>query len=234
MTEVRSGSVALAKTVSSYRNVRRGSYLMLPYCMTAGMLLKWFKDHFCAEESRAAREAGRSVYALLDEQARAVPPGCDGLIVLPYLAGSSLPHCNPRARGVFFGVGLETTKAHFIRAILEAVAFMLRENIELLERAGKTPVTQLCSLGGGAGSPLWLQIKADVTKRPIAVPAQCESTSLGAAMLAAAAMGCFASLEDAAAQCRQETTWIYPQKDCAYDAAYKKYCRLLARLDDLF
>lgn len=220
--------------VTVYRNVRRGAYLMLPYCMTAGMLLKWFKDQFCAEETRAAHASGESVYALLDKAAETVAPGCGGLIALPYLAGSSLPHSNPRARGVFFGVGLETTKAHFIRAILEAVAFMLRENLELLERAGGTPVTQICSLGGGAGSRLWLQIKADVTNRPIAVPAQRESTSLGAAMLATAAIGRYSSLESAAAQCAQGTTWIYPQAERQYDAVYEKYCRLLTRLDDLF
>lgn len=223
-----------ALRITVYRNVRGGSYLMLPFCMTAGMLLKWFKDNFCIEEMREARESGENVYALLDREASAVPPGCGGLITVPYLAGASLPHRNPRMRGAFFGVGLETTKAHMIRSILEAVAFMLRENLELLECIGQTQITQIRSLGGGACSSLWLQIKADITKRPITVPAQSESTSLGTAMLAAVAVGRFSSLEEAAVHCCRETLWVYPQLDCSYDAAYRNYQQLLAQLDNLF
>lgn len=220
--------------VTVYRHVKKGLYLMMPFCMTAGMFLKWFKDGFCGEELAEAERRGVSVYDVLNEKAAAVKPGCGGLIALPYLSGSLQPHANPNMRAVFFGAGLDTDRAAFARSVYEGVAYMLRENLELLSRSHHLHVRELYSLGGGAKSALWRKIKADVTGVRVGLPAQTESTSLGAAMLCAAAAGGFASVEAAAETAQAGISWCEPQKNDAYEKNYQKYCELLDRLDSLF
>ena len=155
--------------------------------MTAGLFLKWFKDTFCEAECRQAEQEHRSVYELLDELAEQTPPGAGGLLALPYLTGSIQPYSNPNARGVFFGIGLDTKKQHFLRAVYESVAFMLRENLELLTRVNHMPVTQIRSLGGGAKSAVWRQIKADILGAEIRPTLADEAGALGSAILGLAA-----------------------------------------------
>lgn len=220
--------------VTIYRHVRQGLYLMMPFCMTAGMFLKWFKDCFCQEEIQLARQQKRSVYDVLDELAAQAPVGSGGLVALPYLTGKLQPQNNPNARGVFFGVGLDSGKPQFIRAIYEAIAFMLRENLELLERVNKYPISQLRSLGGGAKSDLWRQIKADITGIPVGKPAQTESTSLGAAMLAAAGCGDVPSLDALLSQIDQQITWQSPSPCHVYEERYQTFCALYDSIEQLF
>lgn len=220
--------------VTVYRHVKPGLFLMLPFCMTAGLFLKWFKDTFCEAECRQAEQEHRSVYELLDELAEQTPPGAGGLLALPYLTGSIQPCSNPNARGVFFGIGLDTKKQHFLRAVYESVAFMLRENLELLTRVNHMPVTQIRSLGGGAKSAVWRQIKADVTGIPVGLAVQSESTSLGAAMLASVACGGKASLEQAAQAADRAVVWTKPDRAGRYEQAYQKYCELFRTLNPLF
>lgn len=135
---------------------------------------------------------------------------------------------------MFFGIGLDTKKQHFLRAVYESVAFMLRENLELLMRVNHMPVTQIRSLGGGAKSAVWRQIKADVTGIPVGLAAQSESTSLGAAMLAAVACGGKASLEQAAQAADRAVVWTKPDGAGRYEQAYQKYCELFRTLNPLF
>ena len=217
--------------ITVYRHVKKGLYLMMPFCMTGGMFLKWFKDSFCAEEILQAKQQKRSVYDILNEKAAEAPAGCGGLIALPYLTGSQ---SNPNMRAVFFGAGLDTDRSCFLRSVYEGVAFMLRENLELLCRVTKTPITQIHSLGGGAKSPLWRQIKADVCAIPVGLPHQTESTSLGAAMLCAVACGCYPSVQQAVSQVTAQTEWIKPTDKSEYENNYKKYRELICRLDSLF
>ena len=126
-------------------------YLYCPVCPTGGMALTWFRDQFGAEEVARAAHEGRSAYDLLTELAAAVSPGADGLTMLPHLMGAFSPEYEPEARGVFYGFTLHHGKPHFVRAVLEAVAFMLRRNLELLASAG-APATEIRSHGGGARS----------------------------------------------------------------------------------
>lgn len=168
-------------------------FIALAVSQTAGMVLKWFKDTFCAPEIAAA---GEGVYTLLDDMAARVAPGCDGLTVSPHFSGKLFPETDPNLRGVFRGVSLHHTKAHFIRAIMESVAFMLRENIEYLD-AAYGPAEVVISLGGGARSRLWNQIKASVLNTPVDLLECSESPSLGSAMLAAVAIGAARDIAEA-------------------------------------
>jgi len=211
------------------------TFCLLPWGQTAGMALKWLRDNFFALESAAAIQHGCDPYDVLTAEAAAVPPGCDGLTVLPHLEGAFCPEFNPDARAVFFGATLRHGRAHFTRGILEAVAFMLKRQLDLVAALG-IPVSEIRSLGGGARSSLWLQIKADVLQKAVCTIATEEAACLGAAMLGAVAAGAYPTLAEAAAQMVQ-TKALYqpnPAHAVAYAEAYRRYIKLYERLEPLF
>lgn len=172
--------------IGLYRHALPGMFILMPWIPTAGMILRWFRDEFCNGMD----------YDAMIALASKVPPGSDGLILLPHFSGMNSPEINPDAKGVFYGMTTAHHKGHFVRAILESVAFSLRDNIELLERTG-TNCGEIASLGGAARSGLWLQIKADVLNGKIKTMRCEETTSLGTAVLAAAGTGIFANIADA-------------------------------------
>jgi len=174
--------------IPAYPHAVPGLYCLLPWNPTGGMVLKWYKDRFGQLEEQQAQGSGASVYDLLTGPAAEVPPGCDGLTMVPHLQGVLFPEVNPAARGAFIGFSLMHTKAHFTRAILEAIAYMLRSGVECLRGLGVN-VEEVRVLGGGARNRLWNQIMADVCQVPIATPANLEAAVLGAAMLAAVGAG---------------------------------------------
>lgn len=219
-----------------YRHIYKNLYLYLPVCMTAGIVLKWFRDEFCMEEFKQGAREGRSVYAILDEIVENTPPLSNGLVLLPYFTGVIQPDNNPLAKGVFFGVGLETKRNHFIRSIFEAVAYLLRENIELVESIIKTDINEIRSLGGGSNSKVWLKIKSDVNGKRIVSMVENECTSLGAAILGAVAIGMFESAEKAAATANGIKDRYTPDPVLTeqYDEGYATYREIYLRLKTLF
>lgn len=176
------------KRFGVYRHGINGLFVLMPWIPTAGMVLRWFRDEFCADIS----------YEEMTALCAEIPPGSDGLVLLPHLEGMVCPDTNPDARGVFYGISLRHRKAHFIRAVLESTAFALRENIDMLESFG-IQADKIISLGGAARSAAWLQIKADVLQRPLSVLKCEEATSLGAAITAAVAGGIYADIAEAGA-----------------------------------
>lgn len=158
-----------------------GKYCLLSWTPTAGIALKWFKNNFC--ENFSFRE--------LDELAERVSAGSNGLVFLPYLCGSTMPKYNPDAKGAFIGLTMEHTRAHAVRSILESVACMLKANLDYL---GVT-CEQIRSMGGGSSSPLWCQIKADMTGKEIAILENNETACLGSAILAGVGIGIFSDVK---------------------------------------
>jgi xylulokinase len=161
-------------------------------------------------------------------QAAQAPPGSEGALFLPTLSGAWAPRWNGRMRGSFAGLGLHHDRTHLSRAILEGCAFALRDIVDRFAAMGLGD-DELRVVGGGARSPLWLQIKADVTGRPLRAVQGDHATSAGAAMLAGVAAGCFADLDDAAAQIvRLADEPVAPRAATAeiYDEAYHAYRRL--------
>ena len=202
-------------------------YFLLPYGQTAGMVLRWFRDNFFHDEASRALREGRDPYDVMTQQAAAVPPGADGLVMLPHLMGSGSPEFDSHARGVFYGVTLKTTRAHFIRAILEAVACMIRANTEALP-ATLPPLREMRVLGGGAGSALWNQIKADMLGIPVITLRNREAASLGAAILAGVGSGVYEDIRQGVAQVVKEGKTFYPDRDNhnIYTEVYRKYREL--------
>jgi xylulokinase len=246
VTETTGSGMTVATTVYSpdfenteylpfYRHAAKGVFLVAPVCSAAGIVIKWFKDEFCAEETRLAGKNGRSVYELLDEIAETAPLN-HGLVLLPYFSGVIQPDSNSKARGVFFGVGLDSKKSHFLRAILESIAFQLRENVELIERVSGIAIQNIRSLGGGAKSKVLKQIKSDVVGVPISSMLQPECTSLGGAVLAARAAGWYDSIEEPARQRNEVKERIIPEREfqSVYDEKYTAYRELYSRLKTMF
>jgi xylulokinase len=212
-----------------------GIYFLLPWCQTAGMVYKWFRNEFYDGKGNSGYSEFTALFKKMDEAASKVPPGSDGLIMLPHLAGAFTPESNPRARGVYFGISLQTGKAHFTRAILESVAFMLKRNIKLLEELG-TSVHEIRSLGGGSKSALWNQIKADSCQKALVTVHTSETASLGAAMLAAVALKMHDSLAQAASIMCRLGQRIVPDREneAVYSTAFDKYIKLYDALESLF
>lgn len=210
-------------------------FLILPYCATAGIIFKWFKDTFCEQESALAKAQGASVYDILTDMAQQVAAGSEGLVLMPHFAGKLSPDTNADATGVFSGVTLNTTKAHFVRAILEGVAYMLRENIEFIESFG-IDIEQIRSVGGGANSDFWNQIKADVTGKRIIKMKHGEAASLGAAILGAVSCGFYDSVEQACEQLIDTNKSFSPNSENAviYDKYYEVFTSLYENMRPVY
>jgi xylulokinase len=211
-----------------------GNFIVLAYSATSGIIYKWFKDVFCEGEILKSENEGIDIYAFLDTLAEDVPRGSDGLILLPYFAGKLSPDSNEDARGVFYGMDLGHTKAHFIRAILEGIACMLRENAEIAyDLCGST--NKIISTGGGAKSPVWNQIKADMLNKELCI-AQGEGTSLGVAIIAAVCNGWFSSIEEACENVVKISGSFLPDSEgvLEYQKLYDKYLLLYNSLLPVF
>ncbi len=216
-------------------HARPGRYALMPWSQTAGMALKWLRDQFFALESQVALSSGLDPYDLMTAQAAQVPPGSDGLVVLPHLEGTACPEFNPAAKAVFFGATLRHTRAHFVRAVMESVACMLKKNLALIENLG-IPVREVRCMGGAARSELWLQIKADLLQKPVATLEAEDAALLGAAVLSAVAAGVHPTLEDAVSRMvrLRETIPFNPANAQVYQQTYQRYLDLYSHLEPLF
>ena len=206
------------KRLSTYLGFAPGSYVLLPWAPTAGMLLKHFRDEF----------SGGASYEEFDAMAAAVPAGSEGLILLPHCAGAISPDCNPAARGVAWGITLAHKRGHWARAIMESVAYLLRDNVEALRAMG-AQIDEIRSLGGASRSALWLQIKADVLNLPVTVTQCQEATSLGAAILGAVSCGDFPNIAQAVERMVKVAARIEPGKKSdieTYEKSFKEYQKL--------
>jgi xylulokinase len=209
------------KRVGLYRHALPGLFVLLPWIPTAGMILRWFRDEF----------GGGMDYAALTEAAAEISPGSDGLVLLPHFSGMVSPEINPDAKGVFYGLSLAHRKAHLVRAILESVAFSLRDNLEMLADIG-IACGDIISLGGAARSDLWLKIKADVLQQPVRVMRCEETTSLGAAVLAAVGSGLYGSVQEAgkAMVFPRQTISPDPKNRDTYEKMFAQYKHLSQKL----
>lgn len=193
-------------------------YIYMPYSNTAGMTLKWFKDKIMPYATDEAKERGISSYDVITEKAAQSPVGSKGVVMLPQLSEA----------GAFLGLSLATETADLARSVLEGVAYMLRDIIEQVETQGVV-VDELYSLGGGSYSQLWCQIKADVCKKKIVCTDYAQTTSLGAAILGAVAVGEYASVNEALKVCKATKKEFIPNESNfkAYDKNYERYKKYL-------
>jgi xylulokinase len=211
------------------------TYMMHTFT-TGGMCLRWFRDAFCGEEMRVGALAGEDPYAIMDREAARIPPGSDGMVCLPHLQGSMAPDVNLDAKGVFFGMTLKHTKAHFIRSIMESVGYIIARNLDTVLGMG-LGVEEIRTLGGGAKSHVWNQMKADITgKRLVLAKDSQNAACLGAAILAGKGAGIFSSVETACDAMVQRGRIYEPDMEThgKYQAYARKYRELFAALGPVF
>jgi len=202
---------------------------LLNGCMAAsGSLVKWFVGDILG------RPVDKETLRALDEAAARVPPGSEGVIVLPYFLGEKTPLMDPLARGVIFGLDLHHGPEHIFRAILEAVIFGFRHHLDVLREAGHTP-RRIVATNGGVSSSLWRAIAADAIGETVTSFRGHPGSSLGVAFVAGMAGGLFSGWEEID-RFLTERIVNTPNREATavYDSRYEVYRELYRRLQDLF
>lgn len=200
-------------------------YTVMGATLCSGMSLSWLKDKVLKAED----------FTKLSKMAGEAGAGSKGLIFLPYLSGERTPHMNSAAKGMFFGLTLSHTRNHFVRAVMEGVAFSLKDSLMIFEELGISGDTIIAS-GGGASSDEWLQIQADIFEKNIKVCGVREQACLGACILAGVGTGIFSSIEQACERFVSFRDKVYEPNEKnieTYRELYRKYGRLYEKNVDL-
>ena len=205
-------------TVSAYY-VRKGLYALLMWAPTAGATLEWFKKNFCESDD----------YDKLNALAENVPEGSEGLICLPHLCGTVMPENNANVKGAFFGAALKHTKGHFIRAIMESIAYTIKEYTDLIN----AKIGEIRSMGGGAKSDLWCRIKADVLGKKVITLKENETACLGSAIFAGIGAGIFSDAVSAVENV-VDTDKTYEPKSSKYEEFYTDYKTKEKKIESIY
>lgn len=203
----------------------------------AGSSLSWFLEQFCPDLKGKAADEKTSPFALMDREAALSRPGAQGLVFLPYMQGERSPVWDARARGIFFGLSLESNRGDMIRSILEGCGYALHQLIGIAESVTGKKIERLASMGGGAKSRLWAQIKADITGVDFEIMNLNHAAAIGAAMLAMMGTGSTLDLDEyrrKVANYRVCDMTPNPANQATYEARYQVYEELYPRLKDLF
>jgi len=206
-----------------------GRWHVMGVTQAAGLSLRWFRDQF-----GSGSDDGRDPYERLTEEASRVPAGSEGLLWAPYLMGERTPHLDPNARGALIGLTASHSRGHVVRSILEGVAFSLRDSFTLFDGMS-VPVNRIRLGGGGARSPLWRQIQADIYGRAVEIVEAEEGAAYGAAILAGVGAGSWPSVDEACEQIVRVAQVVEPQPSIAERMAmiYKSYQRMYAAIDSV-
>jgi len=207
-----------------------GRWHVMGVTQAAGLSLRWFRDQF-----GAGTNDGRDPYERLSDEAAKVPAGSEGALWAPYLMGERTPHLDPNARGALVGLSASHTRAHVIRAIMEGVAFSLRDTFTIFDEM-RVPVSNVRLGGGGARSELWRQIQADVYGRDVEIVEAEEGAAYGAAILAGVGVKMWPSVDAACDSVVRVAKRVKPiTKDvAAMNQAYAAYRRLYPALRNVF
>jgi len=198
-----------------------GKWHLMGVMLSAAASLQWFRNSFAESDS----------YEALTELAAGIEPGSEGLLFLPYLMGERTPYPDPDARGAFIGLNIRHKKDHLVRAVLEGVAYGLRDSLELIKELG-VEASEIRVSGGGAKSVLWQQILASVFKIPVTMVNSSEGPAYGAALLAGVGVGIYPTVEEACQKTINVESRLEPLAHEAelYDRLYGLYQSLYPRL----
>jgi xylulokinase len=200
-----------------------GRWHVMGVTQAAGLSLRWFRDLLAPD--------GGVTYDDLSAEAARVAPGADGVLWAPYLMGERTPHCDPTVRAALVGLAASHARGHVIRAVLEGVAFSLRDTLTIFSELA-VPIDRVVLGGGGARSPLWRQIQADVYGRAVETVAADEGAAYGAAILAGVGARVWSSVDDACDAAVRRAATIRPQADVVpiMDVRYAAYRRIYPAL----
>jgi len=204
-----------------------GKYVLEASIFTTGSILRWFRDNFSSAEKSLAPRLNLDSYDLLGMQAENIPPGSEGVMILPHFVGAGAPHWDPNARGLIFGLGLGHTRNHLIRAIMEAACYEIKSNLLIFRELGVT-LSELRITGGASRNLIWNQIESDICNLPVIKGKVEEATALGAAILAGVGAGIYKNIDDAANNMVEVEDKRIPIKENSkrYDEFYSIYSEL--------
>ncbi|HKQ53448.1 MAG TPA: FGGY-family carbohydrate kinase, partial [Pyrinomonadaceae bacterium] len=208
-----------------------GRWHVMGVTQAAGLSLRWFRDRFGVGDGAAA---GADPYDLLSKEAATAPPGADGVLWAPYLMGERTPHLDPHARAALVGLAASHTRSHVVRAILEGVAFSLRDTLTIFAEMD-VPVENIRLGGGGARSPLWRQIQADVYGRAVEILAAEEGAAYGAALLAGVGAEVWSTVDEACASAVRVAERVEPDESsvAVMERSYEAYRALYPALREI-
>jgi xylulokinase len=208
-----------------------GKWHMMGVSLTGGGALQWFTEKICDGLGKGKDQR----YKLLTAEAEKIAAGSEGLFFLPYLAGERTPHADPHARGCFIGLTLKHGRGHLTRAVMEGVAYAMRDSLTII-RELHVPVKQIRASGGGSKNPLWRQIQADAFGQDVVTINAEQGPAYGVALLAAVGAGAFKDVEEACAATIRVVSKTPPSKKSAevYDAGFPIYQQLYRSLKNDF
>jgi len=209
-----------------------GKWHMMGVTLSAAGSLQWFVDNLC-KELLAKKKS--DAFGVINAEAAAVAARSDGLFFLPYLAGERTPHADSNARGCFVGLTNSHTRGHMARAVMEGVAYSLRESLDIIESMG-VPVKEIRTSGGGSKSPLWTQIMADVFGQAACKINAEQGPAFGVALLAAVGDGAYKDIEEACKATISVVEKTSPKKSNSksYTAGFEVYRALYPALKESF
>ncbi len=214
-----------------YAHVKKDMYFSFALNHIGGILLKWYRDNLGYAEVVEAEKTGVGIYKLMEEKA---PKGPSSIMVLPHFNGSGTPWCDLDSKGAILGLTMATTRHDIVKGILDSLTYELRINIDTMKKAG-IRIDELRCVGGGAKSPVWLQIKANITGCKVATLEVREAACLGAAILAGTAAGGYASLDEGVEKTvRLKDEYVPdPASQKLYDEKYAVYTEIYETLKKL-
>ena len=221
--------------VHSFCSAVPGAWTVMSCTLAAGLSLQWFRNNFCSAEKETAAGMGIDPYELMTAAAAKSPIGANRLIYLPYLMGERSPLLDSDARGAFLGLSAIHTKRDLTRAVLEGVTYSQRQCLDVFREMG-VPIRQMMACGGGAASPFWRQMLADVYGCPVQTVASREGPALGAAILAGVGAGIWKSVGEGC----EAVIRLNPAQEldiaagAAYEPFYRLYCSLYPALAQPF
>jgi xylulokinase len=208
-----------------------GKWTVMGVVQSAGLSLRWLRDTCCQAEVEEAKKRGIDPYVVMTEKAAAMPIGAQNLLYLPYLMGERSPHADPDCRGVFFGLSAMHERGHLIRAVMEGVAYAMKECVDVFADM-QVPIKEMMACGGGGRSPLWRQMLSDLYACPVSTIQADEGPALGAAILAGVGTGVYPSVEEACDRIVKIDTTLspIPENAKAYEGYFKLYKKLYQSL----
>ncbi|MGI6070269.1 MAG: xylulokinase [Blautia sp.] len=218
-------------------HVVEGTWIYQGAMSYTGASYQWFRDNFCQDLVEAAAGSDKNSFTLMNEEAAKAAPGCGGVVFLPYMQGERSPVWDSYARGVFFGVSLQSKRQDFNRAVMEGCGYGLRQLCEIAERVTGQKLKEFSSIGGGAKSELWAQIKADITGKNIKILDMNDMAPVGAALLAGVGAGFYQDLKEASDKVEKK---VYKEVVSSaahqevYDKRYQVYVNLYPQVKELY
>ena len=218
-------------------HVVRGTWIYQGAMSHAGGSLRWYRDGFCQDMKQVAGQTGENAFDLMTKAASLTPAGANGVIFLPYMMGERSPIWDSDARGVFFGMSLNTTRNDLIQAILEAAGYGTRQLKEIAEDLTGLKIERFSSIGGGAKSDVWSQIKADIIGVDIDVLDMNDMAPVGAALLAGVGAGIFKDAVEASSHIEKKLyrRFVHREDDReVYARRYQAYTQLYPHIKQLY